>query len=111
MFVSQLTAKITEAHLERFFGELGRVNNVIMIRDKATGRHKGFAYVEMADVDTIPDCLLFNNVVPDFQKFPILVKASEAEKNFNAKKETVVKPVRYPVNSFLTVTSFLSVLY
>ena len=58
-----------------------------MIRDKITNRHKGFAYVEMADLDVIPSCLLFNNIVPDFQKFPILVKASEAEKNFNAKKE------------------------
>ena len=87
MFVSQLTAKVTEEHLERFFEQIGKVNNIIMIRDKNTGRHKGFAYVEMADVDKIPDCLLFNNVVPDFQKFPILVKASEAEKNFNAKKD------------------------
>lgn len=58
-----------------------------MLRDKITNIHKGFAYVEMADLDTIPDCLLFNEVVPNFQKFPILVKASEAEKNFLAKKD------------------------
>jgi RNA-binding protein 39 len=42
----------------------------------------------MGDLDAIPNCLLLNNIVPDFQKFPILVKASEAEKNFVAKKET-----------------------
>lgn len=58
-----------------------------MLRDKFTGAHKGFAYVEMEDLEHIPNCLLFNNVVPDFQKFPILVKASEAEKNFLAKKD------------------------
>lgn len=89
VFVSQLTAKVNEAMIRSFFDQLGTVNNIIMIRDKNSGRHKGFAYVEMLDLEAIPNCLLFNNVVPDFQKFPILVKASEAEKNFNAKKETV----------------------
>ena len=61
-----------------------------MIRDKHSGRHKGFAYVEMADLEDVPNTLVFNNVVPDFQKFPILVKASEAEKNFVARKDPVV---------------------
>jgi RNA-binding protein 23/39 len=66
------------------------VNDVIMIRDKVTGRHKGFCYVEMAELESIPNCLLLNGIPPDFQKFPILVKASEAEKNFMARKDTVV---------------------
>jgi RNA-binding protein 23/39 len=94
VFVSQLTAKVNEGMIRSFFDQLGTVNNIIMIRDKNSGKHKGFAYVEMLDLEAIPNCLLFNNVVPDFQKFPILVKASEAEKNFNAKKETAtsVKP-------------------
>ena len=87
IFVSQLTKKVTERHLEDFFSQVGPVKNIIMLRDKASGAHKGFAYVEMLDLDSIPNCLLFNNVVPDFQKFAILVKASEAEKNFLAKKE------------------------
>lgn len=88
IFVSQLTKKVDEKNLEDFFSQIGKVKNIIMIRDKFTGQHKGFAYVEMEDLDTIPNCLLFNNVVPNFQKFPILVKASEAEKNFLAKKES-----------------------
>ena len=87
VFVSQLTAKTNEGTLRDFFEQIGPVNNVIMLRDKATGRHKGFAYVELRDLESIENCLLFNNVVPDFQKFPILVKASEAEKNFLASKE------------------------
>ncbi len=87
IFVSQLTKKVGESDLERFFGQIGKVKSIIMLRDKFTGAHKGFAYVEMEDLEHIPNCLLFNNVVPDFQKFPILVKASEAEKNFLAKKD------------------------
>jgi hypothetical protein len=64
---------------------LGEVRSVTMVRDR--GRHKGFAYVEMAELEVIPNCLLFHNAVPDFQKFPILVKASEAEKNYLYKKD------------------------
>lgn len=91
IFVSQLTKKVAERDLENFFGQLGKVKNVIMLRDKFSGAHKGFAYVEMEDLDHIPNCLLFNNVVPDFQKFPILVKPSEAEKNFLARKDPFSK--------------------
>lgn len=87
VFVSQLTMKVDERRVEDYFSQIGEVNNVIMIRDKFTGRHKGFAYVEMKDLESIPTCLMLNGVAPDFQKFPILVKASEAEKNFLAKKD------------------------
>jgi RNA-binding protein 39 len=84
----------TESDLRNFFSQIGKVNSVIMIRDKHTGRHKGISYVEMGDLEDIPNCLLFNNVVPDFQKFPILVKPSEAEKNFVAKKDPTVASSR-----------------
>ena len=70
--------------------QVGKVKQVIMIRDKYTNRHKGFCYVEMKDLDSIPLVLMLHNAVPDFQKFPILIKASEAEKNFLKKQETVV---------------------
>ena len=55
-----------------------------MLRDKHTGKHKGFAYVEMADLEDVPGCLEVNECVPDFQNFAILVRPSEAEKNYNA---------------------------
>jgi RNA-binding protein 39 len=96
IFVGQLTKKVQERDLERFFGQIGKVKSVIMLRDKFTGAHKGFAYVEMEDLEHVPNALLFNNVVPDFQKFPILVKASEAEKNFLARKDPFTKQLEGP---------------
>eukprot|EP01036_Dinobryon_divergens_P053945 gene53945-72088_t len=51
--------------IREFFSQIGDVNDVIMIRDKFTGRHKGFAYVEMADLEKIPTCLMLNACVPD----------------------------------------------
>jgi len=72
--------------LKDYFGEMGKVSSVLLLRDRHTGRHKGCGYVEMRDLADIPNILLLNNSVPNFQKYPILVKPSEAEKNFAARK-------------------------
>jgi hypothetical protein len=54
VFVSQLVMKANERSIKEFFEKIGKVNDVIMIRDKYTNRHKGFAYVEMTDLDSVP---------------------------------------------------------
>ena len=86
VFVGQLVAKVNERMLKDYFGEMGKVASVLLLRDRHTGRHKGCGYVEMRDLADIPNILLLNNSVPNFQKYPILVKPSEAEKNFAARK-------------------------
>lgn len=140
--------KTDERALKKFFTQFGKVRSVVMLRDKATNRHKGFAYVEMADLEAIPAVLLMNEQVrllfavasmgglveegaldgwmemdrsttylhhhhlhpqpqtqhpqtpkhththtqvPDFQKFPVKVAASQAEKNYLAKQEAMSK--------------------
>ena len=85
VFVSQLTAKVNEIDVKAFFEQVGTVKKVTMVRDKTSGKHKGFAYIEMSKLDVIPNCLLFNNIIPNFQKFPILVQGSQAEKNVVAR--------------------------
>ncbi|KAG6959453.1 hypothetical protein JG688_00010066 [Phytophthora aleatoria] len=90
VFVGQLTQKVREKDLERFLTKTGKVENVLLIRDKFTNRSKGFAYVEMSNLEDVPKVLLLNGQVPDFQVFPIMLKASEAEKNFAAKKDSVM---------------------
>ena len=65
-----------------------KVNEVILLRDRRTGRHKGCAYVELARLDDVPRAVKFSGVAPSFQRFPILVKASEAEKNYSEKQAT-----------------------
>lgn len=42
--------------------------------------------MEMKSLESVPVVLQLNNRVPDFQKFPVMVKASEAEKNYLAKQ-------------------------
>jgi RNA recognition motif. (a.k.a. RRM, RBD, or RNP domain) len=52
--VNQITSKVREKDLKKFFEACGGpVKNVIMLRDKATNRHRGFAYVEMRDLDAV----------------------------------------------------------
>ena len=88
VFVSQLVMKTTDQNLREYFGQLGQVKSIVMIRDKNTGRHKGAGYVEMGELEAIPMVLQLNGTYPPWQpRFPILVKASEAEKNFIARKE------------------------
>lgn len=55
-----------------------------------TTRLQGFAYVEMKSLESVPVVLQLNERVPDFQKFPVMVKASEAEKNYLAKQASRV---------------------
>ncbi|DBA03983.1 TPA: hypothetical protein N0F65_010636 [Lagenidium giganteum] len=90
VFVGQLTQKVRERDLEKFFGKIGKIEHVLLIRDKFTNRSKGFAYVEMSNLEDVPKVLLLNGQAPDFQMFPIMIKASEAEKNFAAKKDSVM---------------------
>ena len=48
--------KAEERGVRKYFEKVGKVKQVIMIRDKYTNRHKGFAYVEMKDLESIPVC-------------------------------------------------------
>ena len=83
VFVQQLVQRTTERELKKYFRKQElKVNEVILLRDKRTGRHKGCAYVEMRRMEDVPKAVALSNQVPSFQRFPILVKASEAEKNY-----------------------------
>ena len=83
VFVQQLVQRTTERDLQKYFKKQGlKVNEVILLRDKRSGRHKGCAYVEMKRMDDVHKAVSLSQQVPTFQRFPILVKASEAEKNY-----------------------------
>uniref|UniRef100_A0A7S1YLA3 RRM domain-containing protein n=1 Tax=Grammatophora oceanica TaxID=210454 RepID=A0A7S1YLA3_9STRA len=76
--------RATESELRRYFRKkVGcKVNEIIMLRDKRTGQHKGCAYVELRTMPDVQRALAVSGAAPDFQKFPVQVKASEAEKNY-----------------------------
>jgi cold-inducible RNA-binding protein len=48
LYVGNLPYQIGEAELQELFGQVGAVESVRVMRDMATGRARGFAFVEMA---------------------------------------------------------------
>ena len=51
LYVGNLPYETTESDLQTLFEGAGQVNTVNIIRDRATGQARGFAFVEMSDVD------------------------------------------------------------
>ena len=48
LYVGNLPYEVGETELQELFGRAGTVESVSVIRDRATGRARGFAFVEMA---------------------------------------------------------------
>ena len=48
LYVGNLAYSATEEELKSLFGQAGAVTSVAVIKDRETGRSKGFAFVEMA---------------------------------------------------------------
>ena len=49
IYVGNISFQLSESDLESAFGEHGAVDTVRIISDRATGRSKGFGFVEMPD--------------------------------------------------------------
>jgi RNA recognition motif-containing protein len=48
IYVGNLSYNTTEETLRELFGQYGEVTSVNMVTDRASGRSRGFAFVEMA---------------------------------------------------------------
>jgi RNA-binding protein 23/39 len=83
IFINQLVMRTTEKEIARFFkAKKIPTNEIILLRDKRTGKHKGSAYVELKRMADVIAAVNLSGQAPDFQRFPILIKASEAERNY-----------------------------
>jgi RNA recognition motif-containing protein len=51
LYVGNLPYETTESDLHALFGGTGQVSSVNIVRDRATGQARGFAFVEMSDVE------------------------------------------------------------
>ena len=57
LYVGNLSYKTNENDLRRVFEKYGEVSQVSVITDRATGRSKGFAFVEMQDASEADDAI------------------------------------------------------
>ncbi len=51
LYVGNLPYETTESDLQTLFEAAGQVSTINIVRDRATGQARGFAFVEMSDVD------------------------------------------------------------
>ena len=51
LYVGNLPYETTESDLQALFEGVGQVSTINIVRDRDTGRPRGFAFVEMTDVD------------------------------------------------------------
>jgi len=51
LYVGNLPYETTESDLQTLFEGAGQVSTINIVRDRATGRARGFAFVEMSDVE------------------------------------------------------------
>jgi RNA recognition motif-containing protein len=51
LYVGNLPYETTEADLQTLFEGVGQVSTINIVRDRATGQPRGFAFVEMSDTE------------------------------------------------------------
>jgi cold-inducible RNA-binding protein len=52
LYVGNLPYETTESDLQALFAATGQVSTVTIVRDRATGQARGFAFVEMSDAES-----------------------------------------------------------
>jgi RNA recognition motif-containing protein len=62
LYVGNLSYNATEDELRGLFAQAGAVKSVTMIKDRETGRSKGFAFVEMGSQEEMQKAIsMFSN--------------------------------------------------
>ena len=51
LYVGNLNYEVTDDQLGDLFGQTGQVASAVVIKDKFSGRSKGFGFVEMTNAD------------------------------------------------------------
>lgn len=49
LYIGNLSYTLTEADLEEAFSEYGTVTSTVIIKDRVSGRSKGFGFIELDD--------------------------------------------------------------
>ena len=98
LYVGNLPYAATEDDLKAHFSKAGTVTSVALIKDRATGRAKGFGFVEMASSEEAQKAIgMFNG--QDFMGRAITVNVArpreERPRNFDRNREGGGRNSRY----------------
>ncbi|XP_035517734.1 RNA-binding protein 39-like [Morone saxatilis] len=99
VFCMQLAARIRPRDLEEFFSAVGKVRDVRMISDRNSRRSKGIAYIEFVEANSVP--LAIGLTGQRLLGVPIIVQASQAEKNRAAAANNLQKGTSGPMRLYV----------
>lgn len=88
LYVGNLPYRVHEGEVKELFGKYGPVNSVRLVRDRKTGRRKGFGFIEMSEAGAQKAMSKLNEF--DFQERTLKVReaksqdSDKSERNENA---------------------------
>ncbi|MEJ2601232.1 MAG: RNA-binding protein [Anaerolineales bacterium] len=82
LYVGNLSYQTTEDDLRELFAQAGTVTSVALIKDRATGRSKGFAFVEMSSQSEVEEAIrMFNGYTLDDRQLNVNIARPREERN------------------------------
>ena len=83
LYVGNLSYETTEDDLRNLFAQAGTVTSVALIKDRDTGRSKGFAFVEMsAQVEAEKAIQMFNGYTMSDRQLKVNAARPKEERSF-----------------------------
>ena len=82
IYVGNLAYSVNEEELEGLFNSYGEIVNVNLIRDRNTGRSKGFGFVEFSTPDQAQEALKMDG--QPFQERPLKVSLAREQQQRRA---------------------------
>ncbi|MGD9153696.1 MAG: RNA-binding protein [Gammaproteobacteria bacterium] len=79
LYVGNLPYSVTEESLESLFSQFGQVESVVLIKDRETGRTKGFGFVEFKKQSEAEAALKLNR--QDFEGRPLKVNMAKPKES------------------------------
>ncbi len=77
LYVGNLPYRVHEGEVKVLFGEFGPVNSVRLVRDRKTGRRKGFGFVEMSEAGAQKAMVKLNDF--NFQERTLKVREAKTQ--------------------------------
>lgn len=89
IYIGNINYKIEETELQTLFEEFGKVNSVKILKDKRTGRSKGYGFIEMEDRDNALHAIDALNRREMLGRKIVLSVAKQSQKELEAVSELV----------------------
>jgi len=74
VYIGNVDYTTTPEELQQHFHSCGTINRVTILCDKWTGHPKGFAYIEFADKDSVPNAVLLNETLFKGRQLKVMSK-------------------------------------